>query len=82
MNLSILTIGKVCKGRKKKYAAFSFSKEAEEEIFSDFLNLDISKACQDTDIPSKIIKKNADIIASFHTLVLIRLPLARNFHRF
>ena len=73
MNLSILTIGEVCKERKKKHAAFSFSKEAKEEIFRDILNLDVSKACQDTDIPSKIIKENADIFASFYTLVLIRV---------
>ena len=29
------------------------------------LNLDVSKTCQDTDIPSKIIKENADIFATF-----------------
>ena len=29
------------------------------------MNLDVSKACQDTHIPSKIIKENADIFASF-----------------
>ena len=29
------------------------------------MNLDVSKACQDTNIPSKIIKENADIFASF-----------------
>ena len=51
--------------KKKNHAAFSFSKEAKEEIFRDILNLDVSKACQDTDIPSKIIKENADIFASF-----------------
>ena len=28
------------------------------------MNLDVSKACQDTDIPSKIIKENTDIFAS------------------
>ena len=62
---SILTIGEVCNERKKKHAAFSFSKVAKEEIFREILNLDVSKACQDTDIPSKIIKENADIFASF-----------------
>ena len=62
---SILTIGEVCKERKRKHAAFSFSKVAMEEIFRDDLNLDVSKACQDTDVPSKIIKENTDIIASF-----------------
>ena len=50
--------------KKKNHAAFSFSKEAKEEIFRDILNLDVSKACQDTDIPFKIIKESADIFAS------------------
>ena len=62
---SILTIGEVYKERKKKHAVFSFSEVAKEEIFRDILNLDVSKACQNTDIPSKIIKENADIFASF-----------------
>ena len=68
--------------REKKHAALSFSKEAKEEIFRDNLNLDVSKACQNTDIPSKIIKENVDIFASFYTLVLTRLSLTRNFHQF
>ena len=51
--------------KKKKHAAFSFSEVAKEEIFRDVLNLDVSKACQDTDIPSKIIKGNTDIFSSF-----------------
>ena len=62
---SIFTIGEVYNERKKKHASFSFSKVAKEEIFSEVLNLDVSKACQDTDIPSKIIKENADIFTSF-----------------
>ena len=68
--------------REKKHAALSFSKKAKEEIIRDILNLDFSKACQNTDIPSKIIKENADIFASFYTLVLTRLSLTRNFHQF
>ena len=72
---SILTIGEVCKERKKKHAAFSFSKVAKEEIFREILNLDVSTACQDTDIPSKTIKENADIFASI-------LHSTRNFHQF
>ena len=61
---SILTIGEVCKERKKKHAAFSFSKVAKEKIFRNILNLHVSKACQYTDIPPKIINENADIFAS------------------
>ena len=51
--------------RKKKHAAFSFSEVAKEEILRDILNLDVSKACQNKDIPSKNIKENADTFASF-----------------
>ena len=35
------------------------------QIFREILNLDASKACQDTDIPFEVIKANADIFASF-----------------
>ena len=62
---SIPTIGEVCKERTKKNAAFLFSKVAKEEIFREILNLDIPKACQDTDIPSEIIKEKADTFARF-----------------
>ena len=52
--------------RKKKVTCnFFFSKLGKEKIFRNISNLDVSKACQDTDIPSKIIKENADIFASF-----------------
>ena len=59
---SILTIGEECK--EKKHAVFSFSL-AKKEIFREIFNLDVFKACPDTDIPSKIIKENADNFASF-----------------
>ena len=36
-----------------------------DEILKEILNLDLSKACQDSDIPSGIIKKNADIFTDF-----------------
>ena len=42
---------------------FSFWKINREEILSEILKLETSKACQDTDIPTKIIKENADIFA-------------------
>ena len=51
--------------KKKETCWFSFSKAAKEDIFRDILNIDVCKACQDTDIPFKIIKENADIFASF-----------------
>ena len=54
---SILTIGEVC----KKNPQFSFRCVDKDEILKEILNLDASKACQDSDIPSRIIKENADI---------------------
>ena len=33
-------------------------------MFRDILNLSVSKACQDTDIPSKIVKENTDNFSS------------------
>ena len=35
------------------------------EILNEIVNLDASKSCQDTDVPTKIIKENADIFADF-----------------
>ena len=69
---SILTTGEA--GKEKKHVAFSISKVAKEEIFREIWNLDFSKACQETDIPSKIIKEDADIStsslrSSFNTFV-------------
>ena len=51
----------MCRGQP----GFSFSCVNREEILKEILNLDVSKACQDTDIPSKIIKENADIFTDF-----------------
>ena len=82
---SMLTICNVCNERKKKHATLSFSKVAKEEISREILNLDVSKACYDTDISFKIIRENADIFASFlyasfNTCVCV--SLTRNFHQF
>ena len=54
---SILTIGEVW----KKNPQFSFRCVDKDEILKEILNLDASKACQDSDIPPRIIKENADI---------------------
>ena len=60
-HLSILTIGEVC----KKNPHFSFRCVDKDEFFKENLNLDASKACQDSDIPSRIIKENADTFTDF-----------------
>ena len=50
--------------QRKKHPAFSLLQIAKEEMFRDILNLSVSKARQGTDIPSKIVKENADNFAS------------------
>ena len=60
-HLSILAIVQVC--NKHPRLPFSFPKINREEILREMLKLKISKAWQDTDIPTKIIKGNVDIFA-------------------
>ena len=59
---SILAIGEVY--NKNRRLPFSFSKIHRDEILSDILKLETSKACQDTDIPTKIVKENAEIFSN------------------
>ena len=56
---SIPAIGEV--RSKHPRLLFSFSNINREEILGEILKLETSKARQDTDIPTKIIKENADI---------------------
>ena len=53
---SILAIGEVF-----QRPPFSFSKIQRDEVLSDILKLETSRASQDTHIPTKIVKENADI---------------------
>ena len=59
---SILAIGEVY--NKNRRLPFSFSKIKRDEILSDILKLETFEACQETDIPTKIVKANADIFAN------------------
>ena len=56
-HLYMLTIGEVC----KKNPQLSFRWVDKDEILKEILNLDASKTWQDSDVPSRIIKENADI---------------------
>ena len=58
---SILVIKEKCKKRKP----FNFSHVMPEEIFKEIKQFDASKAAQETDIPAKVVKENADIFANF-----------------
>ena len=59
---SILAIEEVC--NKNRKLPFSFWKIQRDKIRSDILKLETSKASQDTDIPTKIVKQNPDIFAN------------------
>ena len=58
---STLAIGEIY--NKHPRLSFSFSKIYREETLTEILKSETSKACQDTDIPTKIITENADIFA-------------------
>ena len=47
----------------KPNGLFKFSNVEKGEILHEIVNLDAPKSCQDTDVPTKIIKENADIFA-------------------
>ena len=44
---------------------FNFNKVDKEEVFKEIIGLDASKASQDTDVPTKIIKETADLFTYF-----------------
>ena len=58
---SIVAIKKFCKSKSH----FSFKNVQKEEILKELNNLNINKATQNTDIPTKIIKENSDIFGDF-----------------
>ena len=49
---------------------FSFGYIPKSDLKKEILNLDVSKASQDSDIPTKIIKMNADIFAEVYVVCL------------
>ena len=51
------------KFRNRTRLPFSFSKINREEILREVLKLKTFKACQDTGIPTKLLKENADVFA-------------------
>ena len=53
------------KEKMEQTKTFTFKKPSRAEIEKNIRNLDISKACQENDIPTKIIKENCEIFAEF-----------------
>ena len=60
-HLSIAAIKKYCNSKSH----FSFKNVQKEEILKELNNLNINKATQNTDIPTKIMKENSDIFGDF-----------------
>ena len=58
---SIKAIERVSKSKD----LFEFSNMQKKKIFQEIVDLDASNACQDTDVPTKTIKENADIFIDF-----------------
>ena len=54
----------------KLNSLFKFSNVEKRKILHEIVNLDASKSCQDTDVPTIIIKENADIFADFIYLAI------------
>ena len=59
---SILNIVEVCESNLKFFLGVLIKTRL---AIKEISNLDVSKACQDSDISSRIIKKNADIFTDF-----------------
>ena len=77
---SIFTIGEVRKGRFT--GPFSFPEVCKEEILKYILNFDTSNPYQDTDVPTRDVKKNSDIFAEFlHFSYSINLSKIINFQQ-
>ena len=49
----------------KLNSLLKFSNVEKSEVLNEIVNLDASKSYQDTDVPTKIIKENADIFPDF-----------------
>ena len=52
---------------------FPFQEITKSEINQEVLNLDSSKTCQESDLPTKIIKANSDILTKSYTRSLLKL---------
>ena len=53
------------KGSKKSKDLFNFSNVEKKEIFKDIVCSNAFKACQDADVPTKVIKENSNVFPDF-----------------
>ena len=52
------------------------------ELLNELVNLDASKSCQGTDVPTKVVKENADIFTDFFDPVINCLSTKMSFQLF
>jgi hypothetical protein len=56
---------KAIKENCREKFSFSFTRIERDEVLKEIRRLDSAKACQDTDVPSKVIKDNAELFTDF-----------------
>ena len=65
----------------QKEPQFSFRFVDKDEFLKEILNSDVSKAYQDSDIPSRIIKQNADVFTDILPSSFIIWFISLNLHQ-
>ena len=58
---------------------FSFDLVSSDTIFKEIVSLDTKKATHSNDVPTKIVKANADLFSIFHLMLLMNLSFLANF---
>ena len=66
----------------KPNSLFKFSNTEKEEILNKTVNIDAANSCQDTDVPTKIIKENAGKLQTLFTGQLRRILTKVSFYLF
>ena len=64
---------------KNKNMSFSFSFVSKETVLNELRKLNPKEACQESDIPFKIIKENLDIVSNFVYININKSLFSSNF---
>ena len=74
------SIIKIKEKMENKNMSFSFSFVTKETILNELRKLNPKKACQESDIPLKLIKENLDIVSNFVCNNFSNSLFSSNFH--
>ena len=58
---------------------FSIDLVLSDTIFKEIVSLDTKKATHSNDVPTKIVKANADLFSILHLILLMNLSFLANF---